>query len=153
MLLLCAFLVGFVAGLRSMLAPAVVSWAARLGLLNVDRTYVALMDSRITVAVFTVLAVCELIVDKLPATPSRKQPLPFAIRIMCGALVGATVGASGGKLIVGAILGAVGAVAGTVGGAAVRAKLAAALHRDFPAAVVEDIAALAIVIFSVVELR
>jgi uncharacterized membrane protein len=153
MLLLCAFLVGFVAGLRSMLAPAVVSWAARLGLLNVDRTYVALMDSRITVAVFTVLAVCELIVDKLPTTPSRKQPLPFAIRIMCGALVGATVGASGGKLIVGAILGAVGAVAGTVGGAAVRAKLAAALHRDFPAAVVEDIAALAIAIFSVVELR
>lgn len=153
MLLLCAFLVGFVAGLRSMLAPAVVSWAARLGLLNVDRTYVALMDSRITVAVFTVLAVCELIVDKLPATPSRKQPLPFAIRILCGALVGATVGATGGRLIVGAILGAMGAVAGTLGGAAARAKLAAAFHRDFPAAIVEDIAALAIAIFSVVELR
>ena len=153
MLLLCAFLVGFVAGLRSMLAPAVVSWAARLGLLSVDRTYVALMDSRITVAVFTVLAACELIVDTLPATPSRKQPLPFAIRIMCGALVGATVGAPGGKLIVGAILGAIGAVAGTLGGAAVRAKLAAAFHRDFPAAIVEDVAALAIAIFSVVELR
>ena len=153
MLLLCAFLVGLVAGLRSMLAPAVVSWAARLDLLKVEGTYFALMDYRITVAIFTVLAVAELIVDKLPKTPSRKQPPSFVIRILCGALVGATVGVTGDKPIVGAILGAIGAVAGTLGGAAVRAKLAAAFHRDFPAAILEDIAALGIAIFSVVELR
>lgn len=153
MLLLCAFLVGLVAGLRSMLAPAVVSWSARLGLLNVEQTYVGLMNYRITVAIFTVLAACELIVDKLPTTPSRKQPTPFVIRILSGALVGATVGATGGKLTLGAVLGAIGAVAGTLGGSAVRAKLAAAFHRDLPAAILEDIAALAIAIISVVELR
>jgi len=153
MLLLCAFLVGLVAGLRSMLAPAIVSWAARLNLLNVEGTYFALMDYRITVAIFTVLALAELIVDKLPKTPSRKQPPSFVIRILCGALVGATVGVTGDKLILGAILGAIGAVAGTLGGAAVRAKLAAAFHGDFPAAILEDIAALGIAIFSVVELR
>ena len=149
MLLLCAFLVGLVAGLRSMLAPAIVSWSARLGLLNIEDTYMALMEYRITVAIFTLLAVCELVVDKLPTPPSRKQLVPFVIRILSGGLVGATVGASGGKLILGLIFGVIGAVAGTLGGAAARAKLAAAFHRDFPAAILEDIAAIAIAIFAV----
>lgn len=153
MFLLCAFLVGLVAGLRSMLAPAVVSWSARLGLLEVSQTYMALMSQRITAVVFTIVAICELVVDKLPKTPSRKQPVPFAIRILSGGLVGATVGAAGGKLVIGLFLGAVGAVAGTLGGAALRAKLASAFHRDFPAAILEDVAAVAIAIFSVVELR
>jgi uncharacterized membrane protein len=153
MLLLCAFLVGLVAGLRSMLAPAVVSWSARLNLLNVGDTYVALMNYRITAIIFTVLAVAELIVDKLPKTPSRKDPPAFVIRILSGALVGATVGASGGKLLIGLCVGAIGAVVGTLGGAAARAKLAAAFGRDFPAALLEDIAALAIAIFPILRLR
>ena len=153
MLLLCAFLVGLVAGLRSMLAPAVVSWASRLGPLSVDQTWMALMDYRITIAVFTVLALCELVVDKLPKTPSRKEPPSFIVRILSGGLVGATVGASGGNLLIGMALGAVGAVAGTLGGAAARAKLASAFGRDLPAALLEDTAALGIAIFAVVELR
>ena len=152
MLLLCAFLVGVVAGLRSMLAPAVVSWFARLNVLNVEGTWFALMNYRITIGIFTALAICELIVDKLPRTPSRKQPVSFTVRILCGALVGATVGATGNKVVVGAILGAVGAVAGTLGGSAARTRLAAAFHRDFPAAILEDIVALGIAIFSIVEL-
>jgi uncharacterized membrane protein len=132
-----------------MMAPAIVSWSARLGMFDIERTFVALMEYRITVLVFTVLAVCELVVDKLPTTPSRKQPVPFVIRILSGGLVGATVGASGGKLILGLLFGVLGAVAGTLGGAAARAKLAAAFHRDFPAAILEDIAAIAIAIFAV----
>jgi uncharacterized membrane protein len=59
------------------------------------------------------------------------------------------VGASGGKLILGLLCGIIGAVAGTFGGAAARAKLAAAFGRDFPAAILEDIAAIAIAIFAV----
>ena len=58
MLLLCAFLVGFVAGLRSMMAPAIVSWGARMNLFYVGGTYLALMDSGLTVVIFTLLAVC-----------------------------------------------------------------------------------------------
>jgi uncharacterized membrane protein len=153
MLLLCAFLVGLVAGLRSMLAPAVVSWAARLNLLNVGETYVALMSYRVTALVFTILAAGELVADKLPKTPSRKQPPSFVIRILSGSLVGATVGASGGKLLIGLCLGAIGAVVGTLGGAAVRAKLASAFGRDWPAAILEDIAALAIAIIPILRLR
>ena len=153
MLLLCAFLVGLVAGLRSMLAPAVVSWAARLNLLNVGETYVALMSYRVTALVFPILAAGELIADKLPKTPSRKQPPSFVIRILSGSLVGATVGAAGGKLLIGLCLGAIGAVVGTLGGAAARAKLASAFGRDWPAAILEDIAALAIAIIPILRLR
>lgn len=151
MLLLCAFLLGLVSGLRSMLAPAVVAWGARLGALAVAQTPLALMDYRITVIIFSVLAVAELIADKLPKTPSRKQPGPFIIRILSGSLVGATVGAVGGRIILGLILGAIGAVVGTLGGAAVRGKLASAFGRDLPAALLEDIAAFAIAIFSVLR--
>lgn len=152
MLLLCAFLVGFVAGLRSMLAPAIVSWSAHLGRFDIGETVVALMEYRITAFVFTLLAVCELIVDKLPKTPSRKQPPSFVIRILCGGLVGATVGAAQGKLVIGMLLGAIGAVAGTLGGAAARAKLAAAFGRDLPAAILEDLAAIAIALFAILKL-
>ncbi|MGC2299751.1 MAG: DUF4126 family protein [Acidobacteriaceae bacterium] len=149
MLLLCAFLVGLVAGLRCMMAPAIVSWSARLGVLNVGQTIMALMNYRITAVIFTVLALAELINDKLPRAGSRKRPLPFTMRILSGSLVGATVGASGGQLTAGLICGAIGAVAGTLGGAWTRAKLAAAFGRDFPAAILEDIAAIAIAIFAV----
>lgn len=152
MLLLCAFLVGVVAGLRSMMAPAVVSWFAHLNRISVGSTYVALMNYRITAVVFSILAVAELVADKLPKTPSRKQPPSFVIRILSGSLVGATVGASGDKLLIGLCLGAVGAVVGTLGGAAVRGKLASAFGRDLPAAILEDIAALAIAIFSILKL-
>jgi uncharacterized membrane protein len=153
MLLLCAFLLGLVAGLRSMMAPAVVSWFAHLDVLDVSQTPVALMGYRITVIIFSVLAVGELIADKLPMTPSRKQPLSFGIRIVTGALVGATIGASGGRLALGLILGAVGAVVGTLAGAAARAELASDFGRDLPAAILEDIAAIAIAVFAVLRLR
>ena len=62
------------------------------------------------------------------------------------------MGASGDKLLSGLCLGAVGAVVGTLGGVAVRGKLAAAFGRDWPAAILEDIAALAIAIFSILKL-
>jgi uncharacterized membrane protein len=43
-------------------------------------------------------------------------------------------------------------VAGTLGGAAVRGKLAAAFGRDLPAALLEDVAAIAIAVVSLLEL-
>lgn len=153
MVWLCAFLVGLVAGLRTMLAPAIVSWLARTGVLNVGGTPLAFMGYKYTPIIFTALAVAELVTDKLPATGSRKAPLAFIVRIVSGGLVGATVGAAGRSLGLGVILGAMGAVAGTLGGAAVRAKLAAAFGRDLPAALLEDIAGITIAVLSVVKLQ
>jgi uncharacterized membrane protein len=51
------------------------------------------------------------------------------------------------------ILGAVGSVAGTLGGAAMRAKLAAAFGRDFPAALLEDVMAIGLTIVFLLRVR
>ena len=138
MLYLLALLIGVIAGLRAMTAPAAVSWAAFLGLLPLEGTWLAFLGYRFTPWILTVLAIGELITDQLPATPSRKVPVAFAARIFSGALCGAAVAAAGGALLGGAIAGAVGAVIGTLGGAAVRARLAAAFGKDRPAALLED---------------
>jgi uncharacterized membrane protein len=152
-LLLCAFLAGIVSGMRSMLAPAVVSWSARLGLLQAGGSPLAFMGYRYTPIILTVLAAGELIADKLPFTPSRKAPPGFIARILSGALVGATVGASGKMLVAGMVAGIVGAVVGTLGGSAARARLAAAFGRDLPAALIEDICGLGLAILAVMGIR
>jgi uncharacterized membrane protein len=134
-----AFLIGVVAGLRSMTAPAVVSWAARLGWLPLENTWLAFLGSAITPYILSVLAVAELINDKLPKTPSRKTPVPFAVRVVVGALCGAALGAPGQALIGGLLAGVLGAVAGTLGGYEARTRLVKALGgKDLPIALFED---------------
>ena len=81
---LLAFLLGVVTGLRSMTAPAAVSWAARLGWLHLESTPLAFLGFAAAPYIVTVLAIGELINDKLPKTPSRKTPVPFAARIVTG---------------------------------------------------------------------
>jgi len=144
---LCAVMFGIVAGMRSMLAPCAVSWAVWVGILSVDATPLAFMGYKYTRFIFTVLAIGELIADKLPMTPSRKTAGPFIARIVSGALCGATIGASRNAMVVMAVLGAAGAVAGTLGWAKLRAKLAAAFRRDLPAALLEDAVAIGLAVF------
>lgn len=152
-MLLCAFLLGVVAGLRSMLAPAVVSWFARSGALPVANSPLAFMGYQFTPIILTVLALGELVVDKLPTTPSRKAPTGFIARIVTGSLSGATIGAAAHSLVLGLILGLVGAVVGTMGGSAARARLAAAFGRDLPAALLEDVVAIAISVLCLTGVR
>lgn len=142
MLLFLAFLIGIIAGLRAMTAPAAVAWGASLGWFDVSSTPLAFMGYRWTPWVFTLFALVELITDQLPSTPSRKVPMQFAARIIMGGLSGGVIGASGGSLLAGLIAGAVGAVAGTFGGAAARSKMAAAFNSDRPAALIEDAVAI-----------
>ena len=118
-----AFLIGVVAGLRTLTAPAVVSWAARLGWLHLENTGLSFLGAAAAPWVLTVMAVGELINDKLPKTPSRKAPAPFAARVASGALSGAAIGAASGDLAIGLIAGAIGAVAGTLGGYEARKRL------------------------------
>ena len=138
-----AFLIGVVAGLRSLTAPAVVSWAARLGWLHLENTWLAFLGSAATPYILTLLAVGELVNDKLPRTPSRKAPAPFIARVVTGALCGAALGAAGQALIGGLVAGALGAVAGTLGGYELRARLVAAIGgKDLPVALLEDLIAI-----------
>jgi len=142
MLLLSALLIGVIAGLRALTAPAIVAWGAALGWFDVSQTPLAFMGYRWTPWVFSLLALLELVTDQLPSTPSRKVPPQFGARVVMGALAGATLGASGGQMIIGLIAGIIGAVIGTFGGAAVRGKLALSFGKDRPAAIIEDVIAI-----------
>jgi uncharacterized membrane protein len=84
MLALC-FLLGCIVGLRSLTAPAVVCWAAHLGWINYSGTKLAFVGKPWTLAVFTLLALVELIADKLPKTPARTAPVGLGARIFLGA--------------------------------------------------------------------
>lgn len=137
-----AFLIGVIAGLRSMTAPAAVSWAARLGWLHLENTWLAFLGFSATPYILSVLAIGELIVDKLPKTPSRKTPVPFIGRILAGALCGAALTASSVGWVGGLLAGVVGAVAGTLGGYEFRARLVRAIGgKDLPVALLEDVIA------------
>lgn len=137
-LLLLAILIGIIAGLRSMTAPAVVSWAARLGWIHLNSSWLAFFGYSWTPWILSICALGELIVDKLPSTPSRKAPPSFAFRIVSGSISGAAVGISRGSLLTGLLGGAIGAIIGTLGGAAARSALAKLFGKDLPAALLED---------------
>jgi uncharacterized membrane protein len=145
MLYLLAFLIGIVAGLRAMTAPAAVSWAARLGWLDLGGAPVDFLGFAATPWILTVAALAELVNDKLPKTPSRKAPAAFLARIASGALCGAALGASARDLAAGLVAGALGAVVGTLGGYEARTRLARANGgKDAPIALVEDVVAIAL---------
>jgi len=140
--LLLALLIGIIAGLRAMTAPAAVSWAARLGWLNLAPTSLAFLGYAFTPWIFTALALAELVTDQLPTTPSRTVPVQFGTRILTGGLSGGAIGAAHGQFVPGVVVGVVGAVIGTLGGRAVRGRLAASFGQDRPAALIEDAVAI-----------
>jgi uncharacterized membrane protein len=142
MTLVLALLIGIVAGLRAMTAPAAVSWAAAFGWINVADTWLAFLGYRWMPWILTALALTELVTDQLPSTPSRTVPPQFGARILTGGLSGAAIAASAGSLVVGLVAGIVGAIIGTLGGRALRARLAAAFKSDPPAAFIEDAVAI-----------
>jgi uncharacterized membrane protein len=135
----CAFLIGVIAGLRAITAPAAMAWAARLGRLHLDGSWLAFLGYAWTPWIFTIAAIGELVNDKLPKTPSRKVPAQFITRIVTGAFSGAAIGVSANSLIAGLLAGAIGAVVGTLGGAEVRKRLVKAIGgNDLPIALLED---------------
>ena len=138
MVYLLALLIGVVAGLRALTAPAAISWAAYLGWLDLSGTWLSFMSSIWAVVILTALAIIELVTDQLPSTPSRKVPQQFGARILMGAVAGAAIGVGGGSWTAGLFAGIVGAIIGTYGGAALRAKLATSFGKDPPAAFIED---------------
>jgi uncharacterized membrane protein len=142
-MLLLSFLIGFFAGLRSLTAPAATAWAVYLGWLKLDGP-LALIGSFPAVAILTVLAIVELVADKLPRTPSRTAPPGLIARIVMGGLTGACVAAGGTQgILLGALLGATGGVAGCVAGYQARTRIVKALGtRDIYIALLEDLVAI-----------
>lgn len=142
--LLLAAGIGFVAGLRSLTAPAAVSWAAHLGWVHLQGSPLAFMGSTAAVAIFSILAVAEYVADKLPQTPSRTTPGPLMARIVMGGLSGAGLCISGGRLLLaGAVLGGIGGIIGAFSGYQFRRRLVSGLGvKDRVVAIVEDLIAI-----------
>ncbi len=79
------------------------------------------------------LAIGEIINDKLPKTPSRLVPPQFGARVVMGTLTGTAIGLSRGHLVIGALAGLIGSVVGTLAGSRARAFAAQLFGRDLPA--------------------
>jgi len=143
--------IGIVAGLRSLTAPAVVAWGAHLGWLNLHDSPLAFMGSTTAMAILSLLAIGELIADKLPMTPKRTAPGPLIARIVTGGLCGASPLAAVGKsLLVGTLLGGIGGVVGAFVGYSVRRRLVNNFNiKDLVVAVGEDAIAIGLALFLV----
>jgi uncharacterized membrane protein len=144
LILFSAFGIGVVAGLRSLTAPAAVSWAAYLGWLNLQGSPFAFMGSIVTVVICSLLAVGELGADLSPSIPRRTAPGPLLGRLLMGGLCGACLCASAGQsLSTGALLGATGGLIGAFAGYEIRKRLVAGWKiRDVFVALTEDLIAI-----------
>jgi uncharacterized membrane protein len=126
MFIAIAFGIGFVAGLRSMTAPAAVALAKHSPLLG---------------PLFVVFAFAEYVIDKLPTTPSRLRLPSIVLRPLSGALcawflVGGYAAAAAGVA---------GAFVGAVAGAKWRGYFAqTGKISDLPVGIVEDLVSIAL---------
>ena len=143
-------LLGALTGSRAMTPIAVVCWFAWAGHLGADTTWAFWASHKISAILFTVLALGELVGDKLPSTPNRTALLPLLARIAFGGLCGALAAtALHGPWIEGAILAALAALAGTFVGFHLRRYLVATMGlKDLHVALAEDVLVIALSVFA-----
>jgi uncharacterized membrane protein len=138
--------IGFAAGLRSMTAPAAVSWGIANRRLNVGTSLLSLLGSERGAQTTAKLALGEIVADKTRFVPSRLKPASLSWRLTTGALCGAAVSLSAredGRM--GAALGAAGALTGSLLGYLWRREGAKQLNApDVALALLEDAAAIGI---------
>ena len=136
---------GVVAGMRSQLPLALLSLAAHQRGSDEQNLPEILTSSKAT-ALLLASAAGEIVVDKLPFTPSRLMPGSLVVRAGIGGIAGALL-SRGTTLdpIRGAAIGAVGALVGSFAGYEVRAGLVARTGLPDPlVAVLEDVVAVAL---------
>jgi uncharacterized membrane protein len=115
-LALSALGIGIVAGLRSLTAPAAVSWAAYLHRLDLRDSRLAFLGSALAAYIIFALGVGELVADKLPFAPNRTSLPSMIVRTLSGAICGASLCLSTHLVLVGTVLGGLGALNGAFGG-------------------------------------
>jgi uncharacterized membrane protein len=122
--MLAVFLLGLATGLRSMTPMAVLCWFSYLAFLPVGGSWAAWTAGRPAVVIFTVLAIGELIVDKLPRTPNRIAAGPLLVRLVLGGLVGSiTATAISTPAPMSVLLGVAGAIIGAFAGFIIRRSI------------------------------
>ncbi|WP_260735809.1 DUF4126 domain-containing protein [Tunturiibacter lichenicola] len=137
-------LLGVVTGMRTMTAIAILCWFAHVGHLPVEDTWAFWSAKLVTAIVFSVFALGEYIVDKLPKTPNRTAPFPLIARLVFAGLVGAIVAAGlNGSGVESVILCIGGALVGAFAGFLIRREIVIRLNsKDWPVALVEDASAI-----------
>jgi uncharacterized membrane protein len=138
-----AFAVGFMSGLRAFTPIALVSWLAIWGWAPLAGSPFWFIGTTPCAVLMSILAVGELIGDKLPQTSPRIQTFPLSARVTTGAIsAGAICIAAGRPWLLGVFLGAIGAIVGAFGGYHARRGIVQKLRcRDFLIALVEDLVA------------
>lgn len=136
-----AFGLGVIAGMRSMSAPALIShFLNKVPADSLQGSPLRFMQSSSVSTGLKLLAVTEIIADKLPNTPNRIAPPVLLVRGLSGALVGLTLNqANGEPKFTGAILGGIGAIAASYGFFYLRKNLSKSTNcPDLVWAVLED---------------
>lgn len=137
---------GFATGLRSVTPLAILSLEASIQgtrtsfLPNLRFGKTLPLTSRKVSTILGMMAIGELIADKLPTTPARTKPQPLTGRAVIGGTVGAIIAyAYNQPPAYGGAIGTTAAVAGSFAGYSARARLVKALGVPDPAvALVED---------------
>lgn len=115
---------GALAGLRSVIPPAILIHAANRNLINLRGTPLGMLRTSKAAKIATGLAIAELVSHKLPFTPSRLHPGQLAGRAAAGALCGAIIALSErGPIDKAVMIGAGAAVGGAFAGRYLRALL------------------------------
>jgi uncharacterized membrane protein len=154
-LVLLCIVIGAVSGLRSLTGIAVVTIAAQrgwphLGWLHLGGTGLAFLGSSVAMFLFVVLAIGELIADKLPFVPPRIQAGPLAARFVLGALCGSALSlAAGMPWVFPAAVAGVAAVVGAYAGYWLRRTITSHGTKDLPIALLEDATAILLALFAV----
>ena len=152
--LLCV-LIGGVSGLRSLTGIAIVTIVAQrgwphLGWLHLSGTGLSFLGTPVAMYVFVILAIGELITDKLPVIPPRIQAGPLSVRFVLGALCASALAeAAGQPWVFPAAIGGVCAVLGAYAGYWLRRGITSRGVKDLPIALLEDATAILLAIFAV----
>ena len=143
-----AFIIGFASGLRAFTPAAIVCWAAVWGWIPLAGSHLAFLGRTTGAVVASILAVGELIADKLPMTPSRLSPGPLGGRVIMSSLAGTALAiGTGHSWVLGVVAGALGSIAGAFSGFHIRRAVVSRLGiADWPIAMAEDILTVGLVL-------
>lgn len=143
-------LLGFVTGLRTMTPMAVICWFAYRGDLPLDGTWAEWASKLPAAIMFSLLAIGELVADKVPKTLRRIDPVPLGVRLFVGGLMGAIVAAGlNGSGLEGGMLGVLGALTGAFCGYYCRKEIVNRLqYEDWHVALLEDALAIGCTVFA-----
>ena len=137
--------IGFVSGLRAFSPLALVCWVATWGWIPLGGSYFAFLGTTTGAVIVTILALGELIGDKLPKIPSRIEAAPLGGRMITAALSGAALCVTAGRpWWLGVVVAAISAIGGAFAGYHARRALTKRLRiPDLIVALLEDLVTIA----------